>query len=110
MCPRSTLPATGLAPSGARSNVVLPAPLRPMSPHISPSFAASEASRMIGLGPIETLRFDTLSMARPRRGGFQPHAADQLLHPRIVQRLGRCPVRDDGAVIARQHPFGETRA
>src|ERR1019366_9657169 len=109
MCPRSTLPVAGIAPISARSNVVLPAPLRPMSPHISPSFTASEASRMIGIGPIETLRFDTLSMARPRRGGFQPHAADQLLHAGIIQRLGRCSVRDDGAVIERQHPFGETR-
>ena len=40
---------------------------------------------------------------------LEPDAADQFLHARIIQRLGRCSVGDDGAVVERQHPVGEAR-
>src|ERR1039458_10043076 len=97
--PSSTLPVAGSAPINARSNVVLPAPLRPIRPHISPSLTLNETSRMIGIGPIETLRFATLSMAGPLASNPELGAADQLLHLAVIQRLGRRAVGDDGAVI-----------
>ena len=60
--PSLTLPVAGIAPIKARSKVVLPAPLRPIRPHISPSARSSDALRMTGTGPIETSRSETLSM------------------------------------------------
>ena len=49
------MPLAGIAPISARMKVVLPAPLRPIRPHISPSSSVERASRTIGTGPIETL-------------------------------------------------------
>src|SRR5215813_8417765 len=94
--PNSALPRAGSAPISARIKVVFPAPLRPIKPHISPSFTAREASRIIGIDPIETLRFSILSMARPR---LEPHAGDELLHPRIIQRLVRGAIGYHRAVV-----------
>src|SRR5271154_6543154 len=96
-------PVAGIAPISARINVVLPAPLRPTRPHISPASIARLAPRMIGIAPIETPRPDTLSMTPlPAR----PRAADQHLNPRIGERSGRRPVGDDGAVIEGEHAIG----
>src|SRR5687767_14159563 len=83
--PSSALPLAGIAPIRARRSVVLPAPLRPIRPHISPSRRSSDASRMIGTGPIATLRLVTLSM-----GGALTRAhlgaADQDLHLLVGER------------------------
>ena len=102
--PSSALPRAGSAPISARSKVVLPAPLRPIRPHISPSFMAREASRTIGIAPIDTLRFSILSMTG---SGLEPHAADEFLHPRIVERLMRGTIGDDSAIIEREDTIGE---
>src|SRR3974377_1644253 len=107
--PSSILPVAGIAPISARSNVVLPAPLRPIRPHISPSLTLSDASRMIGTGPIETSRFATLSMAGLLDRSFEANAANQFLHLLIRQRLGRCAVGDHRAVVKRQYAVCETR-
>src|SRR6185436_6880133 len=104
--PNSALPVAGSAPIRARSNVVLPAPLRPIRPHISPSRRSNEASRMIGTGPIATLRLDTLSMGRARA---ELGAADQHLHLLVGERDRRRAVGDHGAVVERQHPVGVAR-
>src|SRR3974390_3535945 len=95
----SAFPVAGIAPISARKSVVLPAPLRPISPHISPSFTASEASRMIGIGPIETLRLATLSMAGAPGRGLDLDAANQLLNLRIIQRLGGRSVSYASSVV-----------
>src|SRR3954469_14618550 len=100
-----TLPVAGIAPISARSSVVLPAPLRPIRPHMRPSSTLSEALRMIGIGPIETLRFSTLSMG----AAFDANAADQFLHQRIVERLMRATVGDHRAIVKGQHAVGEAR-
>src|SRR3974390_3707443 len=106
--PSSILPVAGIAPISARSNVVLPAPLRPIRPHTSPSLTLSDASRMIGTGPIETSRFATLSMAGLLDRSFEANAANQFLHLLIRQGLGRCAVGDHGAVVKREYAIGET--
>src|SRR5262245_17944485 len=93
-----------MAPMRARSSVVLPAPLRPMSPHMSPSSTESETLRRIGTGPIATLRSDTLSMALP---AAYLGAADEGLHALVGQRRGGRAVGDHGAVVEGEHPVGE---
>src|SRR5882762_1660728 len=104
--PSIALPLAGNAPMRARRNVVLPAPLRPMRPHIWPSSSASEASRTIGTGPIATLSPATLSIGRlGDRLGLG--AADEGPHPRIGERHGGRAVRDHGAVIEGEHALGE---
>src|SRR5688572_6987932 len=103
----SALPLAGSAPIRARMKVVLPAPLRPIRPHISPSLSWSEASRMIGIGPIDTLSAETLSMGRGLRRGAALGAAYQFLHTCIRQRHGGRVVGDHGAIVERQYPVGE---
>src|SRR3954454_7791135 len=105
--PSSALPLAGSAPISARSKVVLPAPLRPMSPHISPSFTLSEAPRTIGTGPMETERSATLSMRRSARA--QMHAGYQFLHLGVAERRLRRAVSDDRAVVEGEHAIGEIR-
>src|SRR5271166_3347185 len=103
----SALPLAGSAPMSARSSVVLPAPFRPMRPHISPSSSASEALRTTGTAPIATLRSETLSM--DNLSGRNTHwsgTADQCLHRRVGERLRRRTVRDDGAVVEREDALG----
>src|SRR5690554_6582129 len=103
----SAWPDAGSAPISARIRVVLPAPLRPMRPHIWPSFTVSVAPRMIGTGPIETSRFLTLSMVVRPCGGPQLHIGDQLLHLRIAQSLLRRAVGNDGPVVEGEHAVSE---
>src|ERR1700761_3591801 len=105
--PSSIKPLAGMAPMMARNNVVFPAPLRPINPHISPSSSANEAPRMIGTGPIDTLRLDTLNIGNSTCSAIQPGTADQCLNACIRQRRGRCPVGDHGAVVKCQHTLGE---
>src|SRR5580700_5740972 len=97
--PSSARPLAGMAPMMARNNVVFPAPLRPISPHISPSSSANEAPRMIGTGPIDTLRSDTLNMVGRAGDAPQPGAADQGLNTLIAQRFAWRAVGDHGAVV-----------
>src|SRR3954465_9705083 len=100
MLPSSARPRAAMAPMRARSNVVLPAPLRPIRPHMSPSSTSSETLRRIGTGPIATLRFSTLSTGRPRGAGVAHlGAADEGLHPRIGEGRGGRAVGDDRAVV-----------
>src|SRR5262245_19291117 len=103
--PNSALPRAGSAPISARIRVVFPAPLRPISPHISPSFTARDASRIIGIDPIETFRFSILSMTGPR---FESHAGDDLLYPRVIQCLVRGAVGDDRAIVEGKNSVGKT--
>src|SRR5262249_29404543 len=105
--PSSALPVAGIAPISARNNVGLPAPFPPVNPHISPPFNATQAPRMIGTGPIETLRFAPLSMGRLRLRNLG--AADQRLHARIGKRDRRCAIGDHGAVVEGEHAIGEAR-
>src|ERR1700685_567352 len=91
----------------ARNSVVLPAPLRPMSPYILPSSNAKDALRMIGIGPIDTLRSETLNMGGRTSGGLDPGAADQGLHAGIGQRRRRRAISDHGAVVKCQHTVGK---
>src|SRR5579872_5455231 len=102
----SAVPLAGSAPISARMSVVLPAPLRPISPHISPASRWSEAPRMRTTGPIETLRFAILSMAGAGCRGFELRPADQLLNAGIFQGLARRPVGDHRAVIEGEHAIG----
>src|SRR5258708_9584555 len=99
MSPNVAVPVAGMAPISARSSVVLPAPLRPIRPHISPVAMARLAPRMIGIGPIETSRPDTLSMTT-----LPPGAADEGLDPGIGERHRRPTGGDHGAVLEGQHP------
>src|SRR2546422_7996189 len=80
-------------------SVVLPAPLRPMSPAIVPTGSASETSRRIRTDWIETLRFSTLSTQHPTH-----HVA---LHLRIGERNLRRRVGDDAPVVEREHAPGK---
>src|SRR5258708_13533980 len=103
MSPNVAVPVAGMAPISARSSVVLPAPLRPIRPHISPVAMAKLAPRMIGIGPIETSRPDTLSMA-----ALPPGAADEGLDPRIGERHRRGPAAHHAAAIPPHPPLGYT--
>src|SRR5437588_10119846 len=106
-CPSIARPVAGTAPISPRRSVVLPAPLRPISPHISPSLSASAASRRIGTGPIATLRFATSSMGALRLWAeIEPGTDDQRLHLGVGEGRLRRAVGDDGAVVKRQHALG----
>src|SRR3954447_10879122 len=104
----SALPVAGMAPMMARNRVVFQAPLRPISPHIPPSSTVKEASRMIGIGPMDTLRPDTLNIGRSACCTLRPGTADQCLNASVAQSCCRRAVGDYGAVIKCQHTFGET--
>src|SRR4029079_11374894 len=102
----SILPLAGMLPIRARNNVVFPAPLRPMSPHISPSLTSSDALRTMGTGPMATSRLLILSMRlRPQRLG----TADQALHARIGKRLCRGAIGNYGPVVEGEHTVGKSR-
>src|SRR5919206_2859464 len=89
-------------PMSVFMSVVLPAPLRPMSPIIAPSGTASDTSRNICTALIATLRFFNSSM----RGS--PQAADDVPpHVRIGERDLRCGVGDDATVVEREHALRE---
>src|SRR3954454_21384998 len=80
-----------MMPMSARRSVVLPAPLRPIRPHISPSLTSSDALRTTGTGPMATSRLSILSTRRGP-GGYWLRAADKRLHAGIGERLRRCAV------------------
>src|SRR5262245_28769256 len=102
MCSSSALPVAGTAPINARKRVVLPAPLRPMRPHISPSRRSIAALRTIWIRPIETPRSTTLSMNRaPVQAGIG--SADEGLNLRIGERDRRRSVRDDITIVEGKH-------
>src|SRR4051794_8680376 len=87
---RRTLPAPALSnPMTAFMSVVLPAPLRPMSPVIDPVGTSSETPRSTCTEASETFRSRMLSNA--------PHHV--ALHFRIGERDLRYGVGDDAAVV-----------
>src|SRR5580658_7018380 len=96
------VPVAAVAPISARSNVVFPAPLRPMRPHISPVATARLAPWMIGIDPIATSRPETLSTGP----SLLAPTADQGLDASVGERRRRRPVGDDGAVVEGEHPVG----
>ena len=52
---------------------------------------------MIGTGPIDTLRFDTLNIGNGAGSALPPGAADQRLNAGIAQRFGRRAPHDRNA-------------
>src|SRR6266705_5691483 len=104
----SALPVAGTAPINARKKVVLPAPLRPMRPHISPSRRSIAALRTIWIRPIETPRSATLSIScAPPQVGIG--SADERLNLRIGERYRRRSVRNDSAVVEGEHAVSKAR-
>src|SRR6185312_8768094 len=103
--PSVAVPVAGNAPISARMMVVLPAPLRPIKPHISPSPIRSETLRMIGIGPIETLRPATSSIRRLHLRAHRP--ADERLHLGVGENLLRPGIGDHGAVVESKHAVRE---
>jgi len=71
---RGRRPEPGLAtPSPTLKKAARREPLRPISPHMSSSSSANEAPRMIGIGPIDTLRWDDVFVSRSgMRGCIEP--------------------------------------
>src|SRR5512145_2611802 len=78
-------------------SVVLPAPLRPMSPVIEPGVSSIETSRRICVPAMDTLTRSTLSTG----------ACDVALHLRIAERGLRRRVGDDAAVVEGEHALRE---
>src|SRR5262249_30762683 len=105
--PSSAIPLAGMAPMMARNNVVFPEPLRPISPHISPSSSANEAPRMTGIGPIDTLRSDTLNIGDRASRALQLRAADQSLDTGVRERNGRRSIGYHRALVKCQDSLGE---
>src|SRR5262249_8247890 len=102
MGPSSAFPVAGTAPINARKRDVLPAPLRPMRPHISPSRRSIAALRTIWVRPIETPRSTTLSISRaPLQAGIG--SADEGLNLWIGERDRRRSVRNYGTVVDGDH-------
>src|SRR5215471_9899888 len=103
----STIPLAGMAPMIARNKVVLPDPLRPISPHISLCSIASEALRTIGIGPIDTLSSAILNMSAGTCS--EPHlgAADQCLNAGIGQRRGGRAIGNNGSIVKCQYTLGK---
>src|SRR6266704_1978486 len=60
----SSLPVAGVKPMIVRSRVVLPAPLRPMSPANSPASTLRSTSRRMATGPMDTDTPASRSMRR----------------------------------------------
>src|SRR5882724_4615579 len=110
MWPSSALPVADKMPIRARKTVVLPAPLRPMRAHISPSPRSNVASRMTGTRPIETPRPATLSMDRaPLQTRLGLGAADECLNLRIGKHGRGRSVGDHRTVVEGEHAVGEAR-
>src|SRR5882672_12971157 len=79
-------------------NVVLPAPLRPISPAMLPRGSSSETSRRMGTPLMATFSPRMLSM----------DSADHIApHLGVVQRGLRRRVGDDAPVVEREHAPGE---
>src|SRR5260221_8700992 len=93
-----TVPREGLSrPITAFMSVVLPAPLRPMSPVMEPVGTSSETPRSTCTEASETLRSRMLSMT----------SHDVALHFRVGERHLRRGVGDDAAVIEGEHALRE---
>src|SRR5687767_7604933 len=89
-----TLPLAALRmPMIVFMSVVLPAPLRPMSPVIEAGAISSDTSRRICVPAIETLTRSILSTG----------ARNVALHFRIAERHLRRRVGDDAAVVEGEH-------
>src|SRR3972149_1617617 len=90
-------------------SVVLPAPLRPISPAMVPVGSCSDTSRKICTDWIETLRFATLSICR----AFLLVHPVQLASDHVALDLGvgerdfRRRVGDDASIIKSEHALRE---
>src|SRR3954470_17472251 len=95
---RRTEPADGLRrPMIVFMRVVLPAPLRPMSPVIEPVGTSRETPRKICTEASETSRSRMLSMT----------THDIALHFGVRERHLRRGVGDDAAVVEREYALRE---
>src|SRR5215471_6987394 len=90
-------------PITVRSSVVLPAPLRPMSPAICPRPTESDAPRRILVDLIDTSRrsMDSTVASRAARSLL---ADDKFSHFGIAQHRVGLAVGDDPAFVESEHP------
>src|SRR5262245_11512676 len=79
----------------ARSSVVLPAPLRPISPANCPASSVRLTARRIATGPIATSRSCNSSMGTAFSGDVPPHLG-------IVEHPCRSAVGDHTPVVERE--------
>src|SRR5262249_27207674 len=99
MSPKRTEPdPTFKRPISDFIRVVLPAPLRPISPVMLPCGSSSDTSRRICTLRIATLRPRMLSMQGPNH--VAPHLG-------VGERGLRRRVGDDAPVVEREHATGE---
>src|SRR5215471_7665627 len=98
----SRRPVPGVKPMIVRSNVVLPAPLRPMSPANSSASTSRSTSRRMATGPMDTDTPSSLSMRRL----LTDHIAAHILH---AQHGLRRTIADDAALIECHHTAGKAR-
>src|SRR6202521_2552981 len=92
----SSLPVAFIKPMIVRSKVVLPAPLRPISPANSPASTCRPTSRRMPTGPIDT---DTQS-SRSMRCLLANDIAAHFLH---AEHNLRRTIANDGAVVESHH-------
>src|SRR5689334_16473787 len=113
---RCTVPLRGVvAPPSTRRRVVLPAPLRPTRPTLSPGRMSSDAPRTIVVPPTSTVRFLAVSTvvilrtggraAMPGPGGEPPFSRVALRATARVRSV-RCRMRwDPIAAVATDDPY-----
>src|SRR5512135_858649 len=90
-------------------SVVLPAPLRPISPAMLPVGSSSDTRRRTCTERIETSIWSILSTRPALRfvDAVQLAADDEALHLGVVQHGPGRPVRDDASVVEGEHAPGE---
>src|SRR6266536_190138 len=98
----SSLPVPGVKPMIVRSRVVLPAPLRPMSPANSPVSTSRSTLRRMATGPIDTDTPSSRSMRRLLASDIAAH----VLHAEYILRR---TIANDAAVVEGHHAAGKAR-
>src|SRR5262249_30039544 len=98
----SRRPLPGVKPMIVRNSVVLPAPLRPMSPANSPASRSRSTSRRIATGPMDTDTPSSLSMRRLLTDDIAAH----VLH---AEHGLRRTIADDAALVECHHTAGKAR-
>src|SRR5436309_10140982 len=98
----SSLPVAGVKPMIVRSRVVLPAPLRPMSPANSPASTSRSTSRRMATGPMDTDTPSSRSMRRLLANDIAAH----VLH---AEHSLRRTIANDAAVVEGHHAAGKAR-
>ena len=105
-------PRGASAPPRTLKRVVLPAPLRPTSPTLSPARTCSEMPSTIVLPPISTVRSCATSirpvnqLAAPPPIGFRPHTPDQVAACRTLATGSARPPRLPGDAHHHAHEPG----